>query len=332
MSDQTGFRLDRVDDRTPAVDALAARCGGRVPFDAVLDDLPRRLRTTRAPGRAVHEAFRFDGHDQLDLRWWPQGVTTAADAGDREGRRLALVSWYAKQLPWDAVNHGVRISVMDLDRRRYRHVLLVQATDDGGVEPLHCHAGGIVWHGSHLHVAATGKGLYTCRLDDLVRVPDRATASGYRYVLPVRWQLRARTPDGAERLRYSFLSLDRSVEPPALLAGEYTNDPGRTRRLVRLGAGDGGADRADVEVLGDGVARMQGVAAARGRLHVTVSHGRLVRGSVFTGTPGDLREHRHATPMGNEDVAYHPGEDLLYSVSEHPTVRWLFTMRRSWFD
>ena len=38
---------------------------------------------------------------------------------------------------------------------------------------------------------------------------------GYRYVLPVRFSYRAYAEDGFDKLRYSFLSLDRSTEPPA---------------------------------------------------------------------------------------------------------------------
>ncbi|WP_134765292.1 hypothetical protein [Nocardioides sp. 1609] len=335
----SGLRLDRVDDRTDAVEAVVARSGGRVPLDALLDDLPRRLRTTRAPGRAVHEAFRYDARDQLDLRWWPQGVTTNADAGTHRGRRLAMTTWYAKKLPHEDAGQGSRLTVMDLDRGRYRHVLLVRPRDDGTVEPLHVHAGGVVWQGSRIHVAGTGRGLFTCLLDDLVRVPDRAAAHGYRYVLPVRWQYRAHADEGVEKFRFSFLSLDQTGRGgpagPDLLAGEYTDDPARTRRLARLCLGDGAVDRAAIEPFGSGPRRMQGVAAGRDHVYVTVSQGRFVRGSVFSGPAGDpslLREHRHATPMGNEDVAYSPDEDLLYSVSEHPSVRWLFTMRRSWFD
>ena len=196
-----------------------------------------------------------------------------------------------------------------------------------------------MWHGDHLHVAATGKGLFTFRLDDLLRVRSRTTAFGYRYVLPVRWQYRARTDEGLQGFRYSFVSLDRGTDPPALLAGEYTNDPTRTRRLARFALDPttglletGDDDRTLVETLGDGPLRMQGVVNARGRLHVTVSQGRRERGSVYAGTPDHLVHHPHATPMGNEDVAYWPDEDLLYSVSEHPLARWLFTMRRSAFD
>lgn len=338
----TGLYLQRVDDRTDAVDALVARSDGRVGLEDLLGDLPRRLRRSWAPGRAVHEAWRLDLRDQLDLRWWPQGVTTAADAGrdDTAGRRLVIMSSYAKKLPWDDLKHGSRVTVMDLDSLRYRHVLLVRATDAGGLEPLHVHAGGLVWHGDHLHVAATGKGLFTFRVDDLLRVTSRDAAYGYRYVLPARWQYRAvRDEGGPDGFRYSFVSLDRSTDPPALMAGEYTNDPTRTRRIARFGIDaatglleTGSDDRTHLQTLGDGPRRMQGVVNARGRLHVTVSQGRRRRGSVYAGTPDDLVHHPHATPMGNEDVAYWPEEDLLYSVSEHPMVRWLFTMRRSSFD
>lgn len=333
----SGLFLQRVDVTDDHIARLATRWR-RVGLDGVRADLSRRMRSTRAPGRAVERAWRFDGPDQLDLRWWPQGVSTAADAGlpALGDSRTVLVSWYAKKQPWHDAHHGSRVSVLDLDTERYRHVLLVVPTAEGGVRPLQVHAGGIVWYGDHLHVAATGKGFFTCRLDDVLRVPEDSGAEtlGYRYVLPVWSQYRARTDTGVERFRYSFLSLDHGAHPPAVLAGEYTNDPGRTRRLARFALDPstglletGADDRAVVTILGDGPRRMQGVVAARGRLYVTVSQGRFVRGSVFAGTPDDLREHRHATPMGNEDVAYWPDQDLLYSVSEHPTARWLFAMR-----
>jgi hypothetical protein len=336
----SGLSLHRVGDTSAALDALAAR-SERVGLVDLLDDLPRRLRRSWAPGRAVHEAWRLDGPDQVDLRWWPQGITTVADAaadGDHAlpaavaGRRVAVMSSYAKQMPWHDSKHGSRLTFLDLDAGRYRHVLLVRPTAEGGLEPLNVHAGGVVWHGDHVHVAATGRGLFTCRLSDLLRVPDRATAYGYRYVLPVRHQHQARAEDGVEKLRYSFLSLDVDSTPPTLLVGEYTNAPGRTRRLARVGLD---LDTADVTLVGSGPLRMQGAVEVDGRVHLSVSEGRVVPGSMYTGTaddPDGLRHHRLATPMGNEDLSYSPAEDLLYGVAEHPSVRYVFTMRRSWFD
>jgi hypothetical protein len=81
-----------------------------------------------------------------------------------------------------------------------------------------------------------------------------------------------------------------------------------------------------------GVGNMQGATVARGRYYVTASHGPAKPGSVYVGQPGALRRHRWATPPGPEDTAYWPSTDLLWSLSEHPRRRWVFSMRRSWFD
>ncbi|MCD4525580.1 hypothetical protein [Nocardioides sp. cx-173] len=354
-----GVHLTRTDENVAEIDALARLLGGRVPLGGVLSDLDRQGRRTWAPGRAVHEAFTFDARDRRDPRWWPQGVTTSADASDTgrvEGRRLVVVAWYAKQLPGDPPGRqGARVTLFDLDSRRYRHVLLVVPTmKDGvlGLSPLRVHAGGIVWFGDHLHVAATAKGFMTCRMSDLMRVPDavagergaigvegdRVASYGYRYVLPVRFSYRAHAEEDQERLRYSFLSLDRGSSPPALVAGEYATR-GRTRRLARfptdpettlLETGDDG--RSLPSGMEEGVGHMQGAVVARGRYHVTVSRTPYWFGSVFTGSPGRWRERRLATPMGPEDLAYWPETDLLWSVTEHPRRRWIFSMRRSWFD
>ncbi len=320
----SGLSLQRVDDTTGAVDELAAAWGGRVGLDAVLGDLPRTLRHRWAPGSLVRDAWRFDLRDQLDLRWWPQGVSTYADAGRADGRRLAMATWYAKRLPRDPVNHGSRLTVLDLDAGRYRHVLLVKPTGDGRVESLKVHAGGLVWQDDRVHVAATGRGFYTCRLDDVVRAPSRGAAFGYRYVLPVSWLYRSHAAEEVEKFRYSFLSRDHT--DGSLLAGEYTNNPARTRRIARF-ALPPGADRAELELLGDGPRRMQGVAITNdGRLHASVSQGRFTLGSLYSGAAGALRHHPRAVPMGNEDLAHTPDDDRLWTVSEHPFVRWLVAL------
>eukprot|EP01032_Pedospumella_encystans_P025119 gene25119-28399_t len=81
--------------------------------------------------------------------------------------------------------------------------------------------------------------------------------------------------EGEERLRYSFMSLDRDTTPPSLVVGEYARGK-QTRRLVRfaldpethlLSTADDNLARPFL--LGDGVRRMQGAVMARGRLHVT---------------------------------------------------------------
>jgi hypothetical protein len=309
----------------------------------MLGDLDRRGRRSLMRARKVHRAYTFDRADRRDPRWWPQGVTTSADASDDEtvaGRRLVVVAWYAKKLPGDETgNQGSRLTFYDLDTRRYRHVLLVVPELKDGqphLTPLRTHAGGIVWHGPYLHVAATTKGFFTCRLDDLFRVP--ADLVGHPFVLPVRFAYQAETDEGHERLRYSFISLDRSASPPALVAGEYARGE-KTRRLARfpidqetklLATSDDGVARP--AGLDEGVGQMQGAVVARGRFHLTVSHGPRMPGSVYAGEPGSFRRHKWATPMGPEDIAYWPSTDLLWSVSEYPRRRWIFAMRRSWFD
>ncbi len=331
----TGPHLLPMRANDDAIDLLAARLGRRVGTE-VLDDLSRRARMARAPGRAVDRSWTFDRRDRWTLRWWPQGVSSLL----HEGRRLVAISWYAKKLPWDRAAQGSRVTFLDLDSLRYRHVLLVEAGPDGSVAPLRVHAGGIVWHDGLLLVAATGKGFHACRVDDVLRVDGSGAAStfGYRYVLPTwrRYRTRPGGEDGDRALRFSFI--DRDEATGRLLLGEYASGDG-PRRLAQVVTDPGSPlpavdveGRADVLDVADGVRSMQGVTLAHGVHHVTTSHGRFTRGSVWTGRPGALRRHRAATPMGPEDLTYTAETDELWTVSEHPGARWLVTMRRAWFE
>lgn len=348
MHEPPGVHLVRGEDRAPEVDALAARLGGRAGLDGVLADLNRTATPVRVPGLAVRWGFRWQHDDQSTRRWWPQGITTSADAGPDEshsGRRVLMTSAYSKQV--DGRSYGSRISVVDITDRgeiRYRHVLLVEpfVDDDGrpGVRPLHVHAGGIVWHGEHLHVAGTRHGFCTFRIDDALRVPDAAGLDvfGYRYVLPLRFRYDAVTADGHDDLRYSFLSLDRSASPHELVAGEYGRDE-MTTRLARyeldattglLTSGDDGAARP--LILDDrGIGHTQGAVVVDGRWYLTTSAGQYRLGSIWSGTPGDLRRHRFALPVGPEDITYWPSTDELWSLSEYPGHRYVFAMPRAQF-
>jgi hypothetical protein len=359
-----GVHLRRTDENVREIDALASLLAGRVGIDGVLADLNRQARRTFLLGRfrlgqAVDWGFSFDARDRADPIWWPQGISTSADASDTEdigGKHVLTVSWYAKD------ERGVRITFIDLASLRYRHVLLVvPVLDQRGrlvLRPLRVHAGGIVWNGPYLHVAATARGLMTCKIDDLMRVPDvrahtawdrlgmvgeRVASYGYRYVLPVRFSYQADADDGVDKLRYSYLTLDRGGDRPALVAGEYGRT-GQTTRLARydlepdtlmLASGEDGYAR-PMAFDDGGVVRMQGASIVGGQYHVTVSRGPWKPGSVYVGTPGDPDsqwvEHRHATPMGPEDIAYWPSTDRFWSVSEHPHRRWVFSMKRTAFE
>ena len=210
-----------------------------------------------------------------------------------------------------------------------------------------------MWAGDYLHVAATARGFVTARLSDIMAVPGdddhpdqlgfdgtRVSSFGHRYVLPVRFTYQAYADKGHEKLRYSFLSLDRHSDPPSLMAGEYGAAEGATTRLARydldpatwqLDAGEDGFSR-PLSVDDEGIRRMQGAVIARGRYHVTVSNGRFMPGTIYAGSPGAMRPRRWAVPMGPEDLTYSPVSDLIWTLTEHPRRRWIVAMRRSWFD
>lgn len=350
-----GVHLQRTEENVDEVEALAALCEGRVGIEGVLDDLDRRARRRWPPALKTGLGLTWDRRDASTKTWWPQGVSSSADASESEevaGRRVLAVSWYSKKV--DGVSRGTRISFLDLDARRYRHALLVRpVVRDGRVdlEPLKAHAGGIVWCGPYLHVAATRKGIHTARLEDLVRVPeglraaegdrigrvgDRLATFGYDYLLPVRFSYAAFNDEGHEPMRYSFLSLDRSAATPELVAGEYGLGT-QTTRLARypldpttyhLATGEDGFSR-PLLLEEKGERGMQGAAIVRGVWYVTSSRGPLWLGTLYAGTPGRFRRRVGAVPPGPEDVTYWPSTDTLWSVTEWPRLRWVFRVRRS---
>ncbi|WP_140403896.1 MULTISPECIES: hypothetical protein [unclassified Nocardioides] len=293
--------LIRTDDLAAGVDALAERYGGRVGLAAVLGDLDRRLRRTVAPCRSRHRAWTWDAVDRRDPAWWPQGVSPGPEP------RILGVTWYA-------TGGGSRLSVLDLEARRYRHVTLVRPTAEG-YAPLRVHAGGLAWSGTTLHVAATKAGLWVADTGDVLR-----TEAGY--VLPVRHRL-AVTGATGEPLRFSFVSTvpDR---PGELVVGEY-GDRRQTRRLVHL-ATDGGPIEV-VDAPGGGVLRAQGVVRTGDSYVFTASHGPWTPGSLWTGRPGAYRERRWAVPMGPEDLAASADGRHLWTVTEHPRRRWILALR-----
>ncbi|NPC95837.1 hypothetical protein [Nocardioides sp. zg-DK7169] len=349
MSSSAGpgaVHLTRREEDLGARAALAAELGGAVGLAGVLDDLDRRLHRSWAPGRAVRRALAWERADSRDRTWWPQGISSSAESSADpavdtvEGRRLLVTTWYSK------AGAGARVSFVDLDALRYRHVLLVRATggDPGspvGLEPVPVHAGGIVWDGPRLHVAATRRGFHTFDVRDILRVPSARgdlETHGHRYVLPLASSQRGGVDGDGERLRHSFLSLDREAAPPHLLVGEY-GSARQTRRLARFlldDAGDpvAGADGVARALVADDatMVRSQGVAVARGRHHLTASQGPWTPGTVYVGAPGSWRAHRFAVPMGPEDLTWWPARDELWTLTEHPGRRWLVAMDRGWFD
>jgi hypothetical protein len=335
------IHLRRTDENSADIDAAEEQLGRRVGIAGVLAHLNRQAVRTPVPGRAVEWGFRWSDEDVRTERWWPQGITTSADASDAEdidGRRLLMTSWYAK--PVDGENRGSRITVVDIDTLEYRHVLLVvpERTADGRIElkPLLVHAGGLVWCGPYLHVAGTRRGLFSCLVDDIIRVTSTESTFGYRYVLPVRFAYDADASEGVEKMRYSFLSLDRGSDPPQLVAGEY-GVADMTRRLVRypldpetyhLATHEDGTSR-PVWLDDCGLGHMQGAAVVGDTYYVTSSRGRRRLGRMYVGQPGRFRSFPRTLPVGPEDISYWPSMDMLWSLTEYPGRRFVFAMKRS---
>jgi hypothetical protein len=357
------------DDQAEVNARLAEACGGAVGLSGVLADLNRVGEPAWAPGEAVSRAFAWDRDDARSRRWWPQGITSSSEArlpGEAAwaGPPLLVTTAYAKSV--GGLEKGCRITVADLTdpgRVRYRHVLLTRAVldDDGHVDlrPVRAHAGGVVWHGPWLYVAATRQGVLAFHLDDLVPVApwpadrvgragtargERPAGFGHAYALPLRRHLAPPHDAGGPPMRYSFLSLARSGARPgprsgeqaALLAGEY--DPGGgTRRLVAYDLDRSGqlavdrSGRASSTVVGVGVERMQGAVWLpgagpgweSGRLVVSASNGRYRGGHLWTGPPGDLTKHAGVLPVGPEALTAWPERQQLWTLTEYPGLRFV---------
>ena len=313
--------------------------------------LTRRLR--RVPvipllhGRLAERAWSWDWEDQWTREWWPQGITWA-------GERL-LVSWYAK-------SGGSRVSVVDLETRRYAHVVLL---DPAGLS-LRVHAGGLAWIDGWLYVAATAKGFWTLHESDLS--VGRAASASERRRDPATWQAtalhRPDPPDGGPPLRWSFLdasgpavqklapSVGPAVEevaqqpsrnpgPTHLYAGEYGRGT-KTTRLWRLEVTDGQLT-GPIKLLDTGPKGMQGVTATDDGLVVSTSHGPWTRGSLhrLEGVDGTQdgraarsvsderpsRPRNHRAPVGVEDLT-RDSRGHLWTPAEHPGRRAIVQLRQ----
>jgi hypothetical protein len=338
-------RLRPVGDDAGWQDGLAADVGDRVGLDGALGDLNRRAQAWAAPVRFLAEGYRWDRADMRDREWYPQGVTTSADASPDadtyDGRRIAAVAWYAKRVD-DAPSRGSRVSFLDITDRaapRYRHVLLVDRAPDGPIRPVRLHAGGIVWLGPMMLVADTHGGMRVFDLAEILRV-DPSAHDGYGYLLPQRLAYRAENADGAEPFRFSFVAVDRTSSGPQLVVGEYATGQ-KSRRLMTL-AVDESNPRAPLRLtdgvvvptaVEDGVRQMQGALIIDGRRYASVGRGVHWRGSMWTWGPGESpHEHRASLAVGPEDLSYWPQRDEIWSASEEPGRRFVYAVHRSAFD
>ena len=317
----------------------------RVGLRGALEDTNRVGEPSEVPSEAAVEAMTWQRGDRDTDRWWPQGITTSADAfgaeptgGTFEGKPIVLVSWYAHST-WGMWNLGSRVSVIDYSdpkAPRYRHVLLTEPKRRWGIfhrlSPVRVHAGGIVWYGQYLYVAGSSKGLRVFRLDDIVRVRNRFRTKGYRYVLP-QFTTYAAGNDDVAPMVYSFMSLDRAGAEDHLIVGEYGRKGG-THRLMRfpidrdteLLRSDDHGMAVPAEMYDRQIERMQGASLVNGTWVVTSSMGPDVPGDLWVGRPGEYIRHKGVLPIGAEDIAYWPQRHQLWSLTEWPRNRWVYAI------
>jgi hypothetical protein len=317
----------------------------RVGLRGVLADLNRVGEHVDVPAEAAVAGMTWQQDDRDTTRWFPQGITTSADAygadpssGTFEGHEVVITSWYAHG--WRGwLQLGSRISVIDWTEDappRYRHVLLTEPQRWGffhRLRPVRVHAGGIVWYGDHLFVAGSSSGVRVFRLDDIVRVRNRLRTKGYRYVLPQHSSYAAEHDAQDGKMTYWFMSLDRAGEEDHLVAGEYGRKGG-SHRLIRypidretqLLRSDERGWSLPTDLHDRQIARMQGAVVADGTWVVTSSNGEDVPGDLWVGSPGSYRRNRHVLPTGPEDITYWPQRRQLWTLTEWPGRRWVYAI------
>jgi len=309
----------------------------------------------------VVDRWCFNSGDNSTEEWYPQGITGTGDAQADDlwgSKRAILVSWYHN-------TKGVRISFLDPETGKYRHVLLVEPYTNSYGNPsyraVNIHAGGIVWYGNYLYVVDTTKGF---RVFDMRYVFDlEASSNGnttnkdlvgrhdgvyygysFRYVMPQvgAWTLPGSTASSCEPSgppRFSFVGLDRSTVPDSLITGEYCNppnpenDPTLYGRMARwpLDSSTG-----QLKTSSDGKvnaseayrlpnAHAQGALALNGTWYASTSAGETANGKLYQGLPGETPTSRTAG-IGPEDLYYWPSRNQLWTFTEHPGKRVLYAV------
>ena len=132
--------------------------------------------------------FKFNAEDQASKTWYPQAVTTSADAdgttGTIDGKKWVGVTWYSKDEPRSRISFVDHTAPGDPSSQKYRHVeLMVPDAKTGKLEPLESHVGGVTWSGNYLYVAQTSGGVRVFDTRHLLEVKDAEPgARGHREV------------------------------------------------------------------------------------------------------------------------------------------------------
>ncbi|MEV7045060.1 peptidoglycan-binding protein [Amycolatopsis sp. NPDC051061] len=337
-------------------------------FPDVIGSANRTAKPCAAHAPAVVEAFCWQStpgaDDQNGTDWYPQGITSSADAdpsGAYQAQTVLAAGWY-----WHAggVDRGDRIAFVDYSDPAhpvYRLVLLVLPTTSSAGKPDFkpltnssgdaVHGGGMFWYGNYIYVVDTTGGLRVFDLDHLWSVDTGGDgiglqsdgsyqAFGYKYVLPQAFTYNTSTAGGYPAFRFSSTALDRTGGSDTMVISEYNTQATDNHRIVRypLNAADHTlAASADglvhgIEAYETGILKTQGTASVRGRYYASTSYSTSGAhyGSLYSYTARQsVAKYENVLQPYPEDLSYWPGRDELWSLSEDPGSRVVYAMRES---
>jgi hypothetical protein len=302
--------------------------------------------------------------DENTTDWYPQGITTSADAdpsGAYQDKTVIATSWY-----WHAggTERGDRIAFVDYshpDKPVYRFVLLVAPVTNSAGRPDFkamtngsgdsVHGGGIFWYGHYLYEVDTSVGLRVFDLDHIWQVDStqdtvglqangKYEAFGYKYVLPQAFTYTSSTAGGYPGVRFSQTALDRTTASDTMVVAEYNTGASDTHRVIRFPMNETDFTLAPstdglvhgMEAYETGILKAQGTASVRGRFYASTSYSTsgVHYGSLSTYTmSSSVARYENVLPPYPEDLSYWPARDELWSLSEDPGSRAVYAMQES---
>jgi hypothetical protein len=313
----------------------------KVSLTSVIEDGNHKMKTPskwpykNKAKQALQWEETSDFDDMNTEKWVPQGISSSADAydkGDWNGKKAWVVSWHEKD---DAM---VRVTFVDMDTKKYRHVLLVIPTAEDDFSSFKkLHAGGIVWYGDTLWVPDTGVGVRVFDLSNVFKVStgdkigkngDKWTAAGYKYIIPQKGYYK----NAVETFHHSFCALDRTDSPDTILFGEYQPksevDKGTPTRVGKWEldfekrALKGSAAKS---VYCLGIERMQGAMTVNNKYYISSSNVDA-QSNLYTWQPGKNKDkNAHFFPPHSEDISYNKHGNEFYVVTEGKGERFIVT-------
>lgn len=349
--ERCAFVLDD-DGKGPAYETAIAGLAAALKKVSVADVLGDLNRTATSIGASTlpgvpgfQRGFSWDADDEGKEWWIPQGLTGSADAsaaGTVAGKKVVAVSWYydATKHPGSTGEKGIRLSFADVTSTKvtYRHALLVlpkMAAGRADFDPIDIHAGGIAWVGDRLWVADTGRGLRVFDLSRMFQVAtdkdsvgwDGAAYQGglYKYVIP---QIGAWADGSKCAPVFSFVALDRTATPPALVTGEYsaTAIDGRVFQFpIDLATGALAAKTWATGAWSMGQRQVQGAVTHGGAFYFSSSAPAAGKGVLYGAREGK-KTLSYPWADAPEDLLFDTKANTLWGASEGLGRRWVFAV------